>query len=91
MLACSALKNAYRARLVGGDAGGRIRFVYLAGTPELLRARLAQRPGHFMKPGMLDSQLATLEAPADARRRWTPRYRWPGAWCRAIRARGSSS
>ena len=66
VLACSALKASYRARLTGGDAGGRVRFVYLAGTPELLRARLAQRPGHFMKPGMLDSQLATLEVPSDA-------------------------
>ena len=66
VLACSALKASYRARLAGGDVGGRVRFVYLAGTPELLRARLAQRPGHFMKPGMLDSQLATLEVPADA-------------------------
>jgi gluconokinase len=43
-----------------------VRFVYLAGTPELLRSRLAQRPGHFMKQGMLDSQLATLEVPSDA-------------------------
>jgi len=66
VLACSALKASYRARLAGGDAGGRVRFVHLAGTPELLRARLAQRPGHFMKPGMLDSQLATLEVPSDA-------------------------
>jgi gluconokinase len=66
VLACSALKASYRTRLAGGDAGGRVRFVYLAGTPELLRARLAHRPGHFMKPGMLDSQLATLEVPSDA-------------------------
>jgi gluconokinase len=65
VLACSALKASYRARLAGGD-GGRVRFVYLAGTPELFRARLIERPGHFMKPGMLDSQLATLEPPADA-------------------------
>ena len=64
VLACSALKVSYRARLAGGDAGGRVRFVYLAGTPELFRARLAQRAGHFMKPAMLDSQLATLEVPA---------------------------
>ena len=45
VLACSALKASYRARLAGGDAGGRVRFVHLAGTPELFRARLAQRPG----------------------------------------------
>jgi len=64
-LACSALKASYRARLAGG-AGGRVRFVYLAGTPELFRARLAQRPNHFMKPGMLESQLAVLEPPTDA-------------------------
>src|SRR5262245_464823 len=65
VLACSALKASYRARLAGG-AGGRVRFVYLAGTPELFRARLTQRPGHFMKPGMLESQFAALEPPTDA-------------------------
>ena len=66
VLACSALKASYRARLAGGDAGGRVRFVHLAGTPELFRARLAKRAGHFMKPEMLDSQLSTLEVPGDA-------------------------
>ena len=65
VLACSALKASYRARLAPAGAGGRVRFVYLAGTPEL-HGRLAQRAGHFMKAAMLDSQLATLEAPADA-------------------------
>ena len=65
VLACSALKAAYRARLVGGDAH-RIRFVHLTGTQEMLRARMAGRAGHFMKPGMLASQLAALEPPDDA-------------------------
>ena len=65
VLACSALKVAYRERLVGGDAQ-RVRFVYLAGTPELFRARLEHRAGHYMKPDMLASQLATLEPPDDA-------------------------
>ena len=65
VLACSALKASYRDRLAGG-AAGRVRFVYLAGSVELFHARLAGRAGHFMKPGMLDSQLATLEVPADA-------------------------
>ena len=59
VLACSALKAQLPARLAGGAARS-VRFVYLAGTPELLRARLATRPGHFMKPEMLDSQLSTL-------------------------------
>ena len=66
VLACSALKASYRARLAGCAAGGQVRFVYLAGTPELLHARLAKRAGHFMKPEMLDSQLSTLEVPGDA-------------------------
>jgi gluconokinase len=65
VVACSALKAAYRARLVGGDAQ-RVRFVHLTGTPEVLRARLEGRAGHFMKPGMLASQLAALEPPDDA-------------------------
>ncbi|HEY7370779.1 MAG TPA: gluconokinase, GntK/IdnK-type [Polyangia bacterium] len=64
VMACSALKAHYRARLAGADAGGRVRFVHLAGSPELFRARLAKRAGHFMKPGMLDSQFAALEPPA---------------------------
>jgi gluconokinase len=66
VLACSALRAGYRARLAGDSPGGRVRFVYLAGTPELFRARLVQRPGHFMKSAMLDSQLTTLEPPPDA-------------------------
>ncbi len=64
VVACSALKASYRQRLAGDDR--RVRFVYLEGTPELFRARLAKRAGHFMKLDMLDSQLATLEPPADA-------------------------
>ena len=66
VMACSALKANYRARLGADQRGGRIRFVYLAGSPELFRARLAQRARHFMKPAMLDSQLAALEPPTDA-------------------------
>ncbi len=38
-------------------------FVYIRGDEELLRERMRQRTGHFMKPEMLDSQLATLEGP----------------------------
>jgi gluconokinase len=66
VMACSALKQRYRARLAGGDGGGRVSFAHLVGPPELFRSRLAQRAGHFMKPAMLDSQLATLEPPSDA-------------------------
>lgn len=61
VVACSALKRAYR-RLVVGDRPG-VRLVYLAGTPELIAGRLARRRGHFMPPELLASQFAALEPP----------------------------
>src|SRR5262245_63275969 len=66
VMACSALKRSYRERLAGAEAGRRVRFAHLDGPPELFRSRLAQRHRHFMKAAMLESQLATLEVPADA-------------------------
>jgi gluconokinase len=65
VIACSALKTAYRKTL-HPDADSRVRLVHLHGSPELLAARISARTGHFMKPTMLASQLATLETPADA-------------------------
>ncbi len=64
VLACSALKRAYRDQLRGA---GPVGFVHLDGDPVLLRGRLARRArdgGHFMPPELLDSQLAELESPA---------------------------
>ncbi len=66
VLACSALKQAYRDRLARGCASAR--FVLLDGDPELMRARLAARRGHYMNPALLDSQFAILEPPPDALR-----------------------
>jgi len=43
-----------------------VKLVHLTGDPALLAARIAGRHGHFMKPGMLPSQLAALEPPHDA-------------------------
>jgi len=63
VLACSALKRAYRMSL---QVGPEVRIVYLKGTPQVLRQRLHARRGHFMTERMLDSQLAGLEAPEDA-------------------------
>ncbi len=63
-LACSALKQKYRDRIVAGLP--QARFVYLKGSPELIRSRLAQRKNHFMPPGLLESQFADLEEPRDA-------------------------
>jgi len=63
-LGCSALKRRYRDLLRGGERGAGVRFVYLRGSRELLAGRLAERQGHYMKAGMLESQLADLEEPA---------------------------
>jgi gluconokinase len=61
VVACSALKRAYRDILVGGRADAVL--VYLKGSHDLIAGRMAARKGHFMPPGLLDSQFATLEEP----------------------------
>ena len=62
VIACSALKRAYRDILVHGRCD--VRIVYLQGSRELIAARLAARKNHFMPPDLLDSQFKTLEPPA---------------------------
>jgi gluconokinase len=64
VLACSALKTAYRDRLLAGIPDGRL--VYLRGTKALIAARLEARRGHYMPPALLDSQFAALEEPTEA-------------------------
>ena len=61
VIACSALKRAYRDILVHGRDD--IRIVFLSGTQDLIAGRLAARKGHFMPPGLLASQFRTLEPP----------------------------
>jgi len=61
VVSCSALRRTYRDSL--RRAGSDVHFVHLAGPKDILEERMAQRRGHFMPPGLLDSQLATLEAP----------------------------
>lgn len=66
-IACSALKQSYRDILRAAHPS--INFLFLTADPETLRRRLAVRHesgNHFMPPSLLDSQLATLELPADA-------------------------
>jgi gluconokinase len=63
-LTCSALKAKYRDQLAEGDP--RVRFVHLAGLPDLIEQRMKARSGHFMPPALLKSQFAILEAPPDA-------------------------
>ena len=61
VIACSALKRAYREILVHGRND--VRIVFLNGTQDLIAERLAARTGHFMPPGLLTSQFRTLEPP----------------------------
>lgn len=68
VLACSALKESYRIALTQGMPQRSIAFVLLDGSKEMIAERLAERHNHYMNPKLLDSQLATLEPPADALR-----------------------
>ena len=61
IVACSALKKIYRDRI--RQKAGPVVFLFLEGHPDLIRQRMEQRVGHYMQPGLLDSQLKTLEKP----------------------------
>lgn len=63
VLACSALKQAYRDRLL---RAGDVRIVHLAGDYATIAARLATRQHRYMPPTLLASQFAALEPPSDA-------------------------
>jgi gluconokinase len=68
VLACSALRDVYRKRLLPHDPvlARRVSLVYLRISPETARQRLMARPGHYMPPSLVPSQFAALEAPAGA-------------------------
>ena len=61
VVTCSALRRAYRDRLLANRPG--VRLLYLHGDPALVMARQAARQGHFMPASLMASQYATLEAP----------------------------
>jgi len=73
VIACSALKHAYRDMLRGSThkhekldqshVDLETYFVFLNGSKEVLMDRMKNRKGHFFAPKMLESQLATLEKP----------------------------
>lgn len=63
VIACSALKRAYRDYLYRGRP--QLRIVILQADPATLVARLAARRGHFFPARLLQSQLADLELPGD--------------------------
>lgn len=60
IVACSALKHVYRDIL---SPENDVNFVYLKGSPDVIRPRLSVRRNHYMNPGLLDSQFDTLEEP----------------------------
>jgi gluconokinase len=61
VLACSALKRAYRDRLRAAAPG--LGFVFLQLDRNTALARVGARPGHFFSAGLVDDQFATLEPP----------------------------
>jgi gluconokinase len=61
ILACSALKDRYRAVLRQNLPN--LIVIYLRGTEELIRSRMESREGHFMPPALLKSQFEALEEP----------------------------
>jgi gluconokinase len=61
VVACSALRRAYRDALIGDRRD--VRLVYLAGSQALIEQRMRARTGHFMPASLLDSQFRTLEEP----------------------------
>ena len=63
ILACSALKESYRATLQAG-AQDPLHWVFLTGSRALLLQRIESRQGSYMKANMLDSQLRDLQIPA---------------------------
>lgn len=62
-MSCSALKRRYREQLRRHCPD--VQFLHLSGTPEMIGARQASRPGHFMPASLLASQFDTLEPLAD--------------------------
>jgi gluconokinase len=63
VLACSALKRAYRDELCPSPE---VRIIYLKGDYTLFAERIRQRRGHFAGEGILAGQFADLEEPTDA-------------------------
>ncbi|MDR9365716.1 MAG: gluconokinase [Balneolaceae bacterium] len=66
ILACSALKKAYRDRLIEGFNEEEVIFIFLDGPKILISERLNKREGHYMPAELLDSQFETLEKPKEA-------------------------
>jgi gluconokinase len=64
IIACSALKNAYRRKL--GVETLPIELVHLVAPHKTIRQRIEARAGHFFPAEILDSQYRILEPPSQA-------------------------
>ncbi len=62
VIACSALRRIYRDR-IRDTVAEPVTFVVLTGSKDILLDRVANRPGHYMPPSLVDSQLAAFEHP----------------------------
>ncbi len=65
VLACSALKQAYRD-ILSSSTQDAVEFIYLRGEKKVLLSRINARADHFMPSSLLDSQLSALEPPTKA-------------------------
>ncbi|HVJ09653.1 MAG TPA: glucose 1-dehydrogenase [Acidisarcina sp.] len=66
IFACSALKKAYRERLVDGFGANEYRLIDLYAPADVVRERIQSRHHAYMNPKLLDSQMETLEKPSSA-------------------------
>jgi carbohydrate kinase (thermoresistant glucokinase family) len=66
VVACSALRRAYRDALLDGRPSARMVFLQVSRDQDA--GRLTARQGHFFPAGLLDSQFAALEMPQDSER-----------------------
>ena len=66
VVTCSALKRSYRDIVLGDRRD--VALVYLKGPQTLIHGRLMARTSHFMPVGLLESQFATLQEPAEDER-----------------------
>jgi gluconokinase len=62
IVSCSALRHAYR-HLLKTKTSEQLLFVFPEISTDIVRARLCNRPNHYMPPSLIDSQVATLELP----------------------------
>ena len=63
VVTCSALRRVYRDLL--RQDRPHVRFLHVTVPDDVICDRLVTRPGHYMPPSLLPSQLATLEPLAD--------------------------